>query len=251
LNINTNILEHLSLLTQSAIYLLHIPSKSYRYLSNSVVLKGRLDTKLLKEGGFDLVRDTTHPLDFDGTVLFEQIIKETLMGLAPELRYSLTTAYDYTLFVSEREQMRVLQRNSFLDFDSKGKPVLKLGIIYNISHLKQYDSQLCKISYAGNNHLYYSHSRNIVAINPETAPNHIDLGILNKLAYGNSPETTQRHLGISEAEYSQSISRMNELLCPKNKEAIVSLAQLYSLTGSPTGEILDINQLITSLAFAQ
>lgn len=247
MNFNSNIIEHVGFLNQATVYLMHIPSKTYRFISNSLALVGDISPSELINKGFQIAHKAAHPSDALGNIHFEQLVKDTLMGIAPELRYGLTSTYDYTIFPKPGIELRVLQRNSFLDFDSVGKPILKLGTIYNISHLKNTKSQLCKISYSGDNHLFFRHKRGTSDFETLDNPTPLQFKIINKLVYGYSRNQIIKELETDLATYKDNLSELESLFSPKNKLNLASLAHLYGIGGSATQEQYDMNLMLQKL----
>lgn len=247
MNFNSNIIEHIGFLNQATVYLMHIPSKTYRFISNSLALVGDISPTELINKGFQVAHKAAHPSDALGNIHFEQLVKETLLGLSPELRYGLTSCYDYTIFPKPGVDIRILQRNSFLDFDSLGQPVLKLGTIYNISHLKNTKSQLCKISYSGDNHLFFRHQRGRTDFEKLDNPTPLQFKIINKLVYGFSRNQIIKDLETDFATYKGNLSELESLFSPKNKLSLASLAHLYGIGGSATQEQYDMNLMLQKL----
>jgi hypothetical protein len=247
MNFNSNIIEHLGYLNQSTVYLMHIPSKTYRFVSNSLALVGDVSSKELINKGFQVAHKAAHPSDSMGNIHFEQLVKDTLMCIAPELRYGLTSTYDYTLFPKPGVEVRILQRNSFLDFDSQGKPIVKLGSIYNISHLKKTSSQLCKISYSGDNHLFFRHKRGSSDFETLDSPSPLQLKIINKLVFGFSRNQIIKDLEIDLATFKSNLLELESLFSPKNKLNLASLLHLYGLGGSATNENYNMNLMLQKL----
>jgi hypothetical protein len=247
MNFNSSIIEHLGFLNQATVYLMHVPSKKYRFISNSLAVVGDISPNELIDKGFQVAHKASHPSDSFGNIHFEQLVKETLMGLSPELRYGLTSCYDYTLYPKPGTEIRILQRNSFLDFDSLGQPVLKLGTIYNISHLKNTKSQLCKISYSGDNHLFFRHKRGTSDFESLDSPSPVQLKILNKLVFGFSRNQIIKDLDSDLATYKGNLLELESLFSPKNKQNLASLAHLYGIGGSATHEQYDMNLMLQKL----
>lgn len=216
-------------------------------MSNSLALVGDISATELINKGFEVAYKAANQSDAFGNTQFEQLVKETLMGLSPELRYGLTSCYDYTLYPKNGVEVRLLQRNSFLDFDSQGKPILKLGTIYNISHLKKSTSQLCKISYSGDNHQLYRHKRGRKDF--EKLPNLTKLEdrVANKLVHGFSGSQIKNDLLLDKDIYSNAISNLVGVFSPKQKANLASLVHLYGLGGSATNEDYDMNLMLQKL----
>jgi hypothetical protein len=247
MNFNSNIIEHIGYLNQSTVYLMHVPTKTYRFMSNSLALVGDVSASELVNKGFQVAHKASNPSDSIGNIHFEQLVKEILMGLSPELRYGLTSCYDYTLHPKKGTEIRILQRNSFLDFDSQGIPIVKLGTIYNISHLKKSSSQLCKISYSGDNHLLYRHKRGSTDF--EKLPNLTKLEdkVANKLVHGFSGSQIKKDLSLDTDIYNNAMSNLVDVFSPKQKANLASLVHLYGLGGSATNEDYDMNLMLQKL----
>jgi hypothetical protein len=237
----------LGYLNQSTVYLMHIPTKTYRFMSNSLALVGDVSASELIQRGFEAANKAANQSDAFGNMQFELLVKETLMGIPPELRYGLTSCYDYTVHPKKGVEVRLLQRNSFLDFDSKGKPILKLGTIYNISHLKGNKSQLCKISYSGDNHLFFRHNRKADEIEKLPTLPKLENRIANKLVHGFSGSQVKKALEIDTNTYSTGLKNLIEIFSPKQKANLASLVHLYGLGGSATNEDYDMNLMLQKL----
>ncbi|MFY8033793.1 MAG: hypothetical protein ACOVMN_04685 [Flexibacteraceae bacterium] len=216
-------------------------------MSNSLALVGDVSASELIQRGFEAANKAAHTSDAFGNTQFEQMVKETLMGLSPELRYGLTSCYDYTVFPKKGVEVRLLQRNSFLDFDSQGKPILKLGTIYNISHLKKTNSQLCKISYSGDNHLFFKHKRNAPEIEKLSNIPKVEHKVANKLVHGFSSGQIKKDLSLDKDIYNNVMSNLVELFNPRQKANLASLVHLYGLGGSATNEDYDMNLMLQKL----
>lgn len=128
-----NILNH----SVPFIYLLDYTTGSYLMVSMQCQVVMNFSNKKLLDGGTDFVLEMYHPADL--RLFNEQIFTDRiriLKAIPAEDHKDYIFSLNYRVKNGKGEYVNLLQRNSFIQSDENGNPLLSLGVLTNIDHFK-------------------------------------------------------------------------------------------------------------------
>jgi len=128
-----NILTH----SVPMIYLLDYTTGKYAFVSSQCDAMG-LPYQRMMDGGVDFVLERYHPADLK--LFSEQIFPDRLKLLKDipvDQHKDHIFSFNYRIKNSTGEYVNIIQRNSFIQSDEKGNPLLSLGVVTNIDHFKE------------------------------------------------------------------------------------------------------------------
>ena len=120
------------------IYLLDYTTGKYIFVSNQCRAMVGFSSDKMIDGGVEFVMDQYHPADLK--LFNEQIFSDRLSILRTiptEQQKDYIFSYNYRIRNNKGEYVNLLQRNSFIQSDAKGNPLLSLGVITNIHHFNE------------------------------------------------------------------------------------------------------------------
>lgn len=128
-----NILNH----SVPMIYLLDYTTCKYAFVSNQCDALG-LPYKKMMGGGIDFVIDRYHPADLKlfSDHIFPDRLK-MLKDIPADEHKDHIFSFNYRIKNSSGEYVNIIQRNSFIQSDENGNPLLSLGVVTNIDHFKE------------------------------------------------------------------------------------------------------------------
>lgn len=135
-----NIRQHgLNILNHSVpfIYLLDYTCGKYILVSNQCDKIMNFSNKKMMDGGTDFVVERYHPADlrlFNEQIFTDRI--KTLKAIPPDQHKDHIFSLNYRVKNGKGEYVNLLQRNSFIQSDENGNPLLSLGVLTNIDHFK-------------------------------------------------------------------------------------------------------------------
>ena len=124
-----NILSH----SIPFIYLLDYTTGKYLVVSNQCQAVVNFSNKKMLDGGIPFVMERYHPADMK--VFNEQIFKDRLSILKTipaEQHKNYIFSFNIRIKNGKGEYISLLQRNSFIESDDNGNPLLSLGVLTNI-----------------------------------------------------------------------------------------------------------------------
>lgn len=126
-----NILNH----SVPMIYLLDYTTGKYILVSNQCQAVFYFSNKKIMDGGLDFTLDSIHPADLR---LFNEKIftdrQKILKKIPVEEHKDHIFSYNYRYKNGKGDYVNLLQRNSFIQSDENGNPLLSLGVVTNIDH---------------------------------------------------------------------------------------------------------------------
>src|ERR1035437_1567886 len=126
-----NILNH----SVPFIYLLDYTTGKYMVVSNQCHYVMHFSNKKMLDGGIDFVLDRYHPADLQ--LFNEQLFTDRiriLKAIPPEEHKDHIFSHNYRVKNGKGDYVNLLQRNSFIQSDENGNPLLSLSVLTNIDH---------------------------------------------------------------------------------------------------------------------
>lgn len=123
--------------TIPAIYLLDYTTGKYRFMSDQSFNSIGMESREHVEGGLDVITSRYHPEDL--RLFNEQIFPdrmEFLSHIPPDQHHAYIFTYTYRLRDNLGSYRQLMQRNSYIRSDEAGRPLLSLGLLININHVK-------------------------------------------------------------------------------------------------------------------
>lgn len=119
------------------IYLLDYTTGKYIYFSDNSISAIGIRNEEFREGGVEYTIAKYHPQDLK---IFNEVIFPDRLRLMetipPEEHKQYVFSYNYRFFNDKGRSPNVLQRNTFIKSDEKGRPLLSLGMVINVEHFK-------------------------------------------------------------------------------------------------------------------
>ncbi len=128
-----NILNH----SVPMIYLLDYTTGRYMFVSRQCDTHLNFSYTKMIEGGVDFVLDNYHPQDlklFNGQIFPDRL--KMLEDIPPDQHKDHIFSFNYRIKNGKGQYVNLLQRNSFIQSDENGLPLLSLGVVTNINHFK-------------------------------------------------------------------------------------------------------------------
>jgi DNA-binding CsgD family transcriptional regulator len=119
------------------IYLLDYTTGKYVFVSKQCETHLDFSATRMMDGGVSFVLDNYHPEDLN--LFNEQIFSDRLRMLKeiPVLQHKdHIFSFNYRVKNGKGEYINLLQRNSFIQSDENGNPLLSMGVVTNINHFK-------------------------------------------------------------------------------------------------------------------
>ena len=128
-----NILNH----SVPMVYLLDYTTGKYVFVSKQCETHLNFSITEIMERGVDFVLENYHPEDlnlFNDQIFFDRlsILKKIPVNEHKDYIFS----FNYRVKNGKGEYVNILQRNSFIQSDEKGNPLLSMGVVTNINHYK-------------------------------------------------------------------------------------------------------------------
>ena len=128
-----NVLNH----SVPMIYILDYTTGKYAFVSSQCDAHLNFACDKLIDGGVSFVLDRYHPEDLN--LFNEQIFSDRLKMLKKipvNEHKDHIFSFNYRVKNGKGEFVNILQRNSFIQSDENGNPLLSMGVITNINHFK-------------------------------------------------------------------------------------------------------------------
>jgi DNA-binding CsgD family transcriptional regulator len=119
------------------VYLLDYTTGKYLYFSHNSISAIGIRNEEFREGGVEFTIAKYHPQDLK--IFNEHIFPDRVRlmeKIPPGEHGQYVFSYNYRFFNDKGKIANVLQRNTFIKSDEKGKPLLSLGMAINIEHFK-------------------------------------------------------------------------------------------------------------------
>ena len=120
------------------IYLLDYTTGCYVFFSRQCDAVLNFSADKMMEGGIDFVLDRYHPDDlrlFNNQIFTDRL--RILKGIPAEQHKDHIFSFNYRVKNGKGEYINLLQRNSFIQSDDEGNPLLSMGVLTNINHFKE------------------------------------------------------------------------------------------------------------------
>jgi DNA-binding CsgD family transcriptional regulator len=191
-----------------------------------------IPSKKLLDGGIDFVLERYHPADL--RLFSEQIFPDRLKLLKEipvDQHKDCIFSFNYRVKNDKGEYVNILQRNSFIQADENGNPLLSLGVITNVNHFKEENPVIQLVEKVDNitgdtevilKNTYYLHEEDKIFSKREQE-------ILKYLADGFTSKQIADKLFISEHTIINHKRNMHHKSNTQNTAALINFAFLLHL----------------------
>jgi DNA-binding CsgD family transcriptional regulator len=192
---NTDLFDAISFQSHVCVTLWDVISNRFIYAADKTNVLGDTANYLLDESGVDYSISKFHPEHLEAVLTFQKRGIEFCLEHRELLPNNVSLNLD-TLYEKNGSYIQVLQQGIPVETDNNNHPVLYLSFIYDISHLKKYNTANFAITTPENTFLYtFSfETKNAHEVKPLTSS---EKAILKMLGEGKTTKQIAAELSVS------------------------------------------------------
>jgi DNA-binding CsgD family transcriptional regulator len=213
---------------------MEVSQSKYLYVSPNVNVFIDSSIDILKTKGLSHMAEITEENDKKGLLTFEAKLASMLYTIPMPERKTIHYSYDYKLKSPQGSHIRVLQQNYYLNWNEEGVPMIKVGLVEDISFLKKDGKQLCKVS-VGTAHTYWASNGIRQRIEEVSGLSKRQLEVLELLNKGLGSHEIAQELSISTHTVDNHRRSMLDKFCVKDTTALLWLARTWDILQKPNG----------------